>query len=199
MRKHFLTIPALATAAGALALIAISPFSASGPEAQASHSHEITTVRAEAAVSSLVAATGEQLMEVMNKTGQYRNIHTALGRGYANIDVFMPFMGCHYLNAELLDGTFDHERPEILVYAEEPGQKPILIAVEYAVPISESPAGPPQGFAGSYDVWDHNETFGLWTLHAWTELPNPDGVFGPFNPLAPEEFAGCGTAGHGDD
>jgi hypothetical protein len=58
-----------------------------------------------------------------------------------------------------------------------------LVAVEYAVPIELSPNHAPAGFTGSADVWDRNEGFGLWLLHAWVWHFNPDGVFNPTNPL----------------
>lgn len=81
------------------------------------------------------------------------------------------------------------------MYAEAPGQDPLLIGVEYAVPISESPQGPPEGFAGDFDVWSSNEDFQLWTLHAWIYLPSLEGVFVDNNPLAPQTSQGCGTGG----
>jgi hypothetical protein len=60
-----------------------------------------------------------------------------------------------------------------------------LVAVEYAVPTNLA-AAPPEGFDGKLDEWDRNDTFGLWTLHAWIWLPNPDGVFADTNSLLPE-------------
>lgn len=147
-----------------------------------------------AAASAGLSATAKQLTQTFKATAQYRDIEEALDDNYQNIDVFAPGQGCHYLNSRLLDARFDLKRPELLVYAEFPGRDPQLVAVEYAVPISASPSGPPQGFAGDYDVWFRNEVFGLWTLHAWTWLPSTEGVFVADNPLAPQEFLGCGTA-----
>jgi hypothetical protein len=141
-----------------------------------------------------IAVAGEQLLEAADETSRFDRIHKALQGGYANINVFFPNMGCHYLNSELLDETFDHKHPELLVYAEEAGKAPLLVALEYAVPISESPNNPPEGFAGDLDVWTRNEAFGLWTLHAWVRLPNPDGVFAPDNPLVTQTSPECGTS-----
>ncbi len=198
MNKHFMPLAALAAGAAILGLIAINPFSAERPKVEASHSHETATPDQSAAAASLIAPAGEQLLEAIKKTSKFRDIDDALERGYENINVFAPGQGCHYLNTQLLDGTFDHKRPEILVYAESPGEDAILVAIEYAVPISASPDHAPEGFAGGYDVWHRNETFQLWTLHAWTWLPNPDGVFAADNPLAPQESAGCGLHQDGD-
>jgi len=43
----------------------------------------------------------------------------------------------------------------------------------------------PEGFTGDDDHWQRNDTFGLWTLHAWIWYRNPDGVFADFNPRVP--------------
>jgi hypothetical protein len=196
MKKHLTPLAILAASAVTLTLIAISPSSAS-PPVQASHSHETATLSQSAdPASGHIATTGEQLLEVTKRTSRFRDIDRA--RGYENINVFLPNMGCHYLNAGLLDGTFDHRRPEILVYAEEPGRDPLLVGVEYAVPLALSDT-PPEGFAGDYDVWTRNETFQLWTLHAWIFLPNPDGVFAAENPLVTQGSPECGLSEDGDD
>jgi hypothetical protein len=176
---------------------------AGGPMAQAGvepsavtehhHGEHAASGATKRAGNAAIDPAGHQLMDATRRNAEkFADLDDALDRGYANIDVFVPGMGCHYLNERLLDETFDPRKPEILVYAESPGQRPVLVALEYAVPISASPDHAPEGFAGSHDVWDRNETFGLWLLHAWTVLPNPDGVFAPLNPLAPQEFAGCG-------
>ena len=53
-----------------------------------------------------------------------------------------------------------------------------------AVPLSMSRKAP-AGFIGQADEWDANQTFQLWTLHAWVYEFNPDGVFAPFNQRVP--------------
>ena len=58
------------------------------------------------------------------------------------------------------------------------------IAVEYAVPLDLSKRAP-AGFVGNADRWDANQTFQIWTLHAWVYEFNPDGVFAPMNPRVP--------------
>ncbi len=123
-------------------------------------------------------------------------------------------MGAHYVNFNLLDPSFDITRPEILLYSLAEGNKPKLIAVEYAV------AGPLSGdLAGDFDVWDIHEATchyedgsevpapspalcpatnppdtgaafdfwhpGIWALHVWVWRRNPDGIFEPFNPNVP--------------
>ena len=123
-----------------------------------------------------------QLDEVRNATAKYLDVDAAVKAGYEDIGLFMPKMGWHYMNTKLVDGRFDPTRPELLVYADDPcGGKRKLVAVEYAVPLSLSKKAP-LGFIGRADEWDANQTFQLWTLHAWLYEYNTDGVFAPFNP-----------------
>ena len=126
-------------------------------------------------------AVDRELDEVRNATTQYATLDAALDAGYADIDVVMQNMGHHYLREELLDADFRVDSPEILVYAPDAGGTMRLVAVEYAVPLALS-ENPPAGFTGDDDAWDRNETFQLWTLHAWVHRDNPDGVFASHNP-----------------
>jgi hypothetical protein len=104
--------------------------------------------------------------------------------GYVNINVFIPSMGHHFLKSDLLDATFEAERPELLVYSPDCRGALRLVAVEYAVPLELSETAP-EGFAGADDHWHANEEFQLWTLHAWVWLKNPDGLFAELNPRVP--------------
>ena len=89
------------------------------------------------------------------------------------------------LTASFLGLAVDPTKPELLVYADDPcGGKRKLVAVEYAVPLAASKRAP-AGFIGRADEWDANQTFQLWTLHAWLFEFNIDGVFAPFNPRVP--------------
>lgn len=122
-----------------------------------------------------------ELARVRAATAKYHDIDAAIADGYADISLYVPHMGWHYLNAGLLDGTFDMEKPELLVYANSPSGGLQLVAVEYAVPLSLS-QDPPEGFTGNEDVWDVNSEFGLWTLHCWVWYNNPNGIFAEYNP-----------------
>jgi|SRR5688572_10091645 len=126
-----------------------------------------------------------QLDQARTAADKYFDVDKAVADGYTDIGVFMPNMGWHYLNNKLLDEKFDWTRPELLVYADDPcGGKRKLVAVEYAVPLALSKKAP-AGFVGKADEWDANQTFQIWTLHAWVYEFNPDGVFAPFNPRVP--------------
>jgi hypothetical protein len=126
----------------------------------------------------------DQLERVKRATIRYRDVRNAMADGYADINVVLPNMGRHFLNDGLVDGTFEVERPELLVY--QPGRQGglELVAVEYAVPLNLS-AEAPEGFRGGADVWFPSQQFGLWLLHAWVWKENPDGVFNPTNSRVP--------------
>jgi len=125
--------------------------------------------------------TVQQLIEARLATAKYKDIHQAFMDGYEDINVVLPNMGYHFMKSRIVDSVFNPKRPELLVYNKRADGSFELGAVEYAVPISITPNTPPQGFAGSADVWYYNTTFGLWTLHAWVWKFNPDGVFSPMN------------------
>jgi len=120
-----------------------------------------------------------ELQQARAATARYRDIRNAIKDGYSNINVDVPNMGHHFMNMGLIDGTFDIRRPEILVYNGLDTGNPELVAVEYAVPLTEPL---PEGFTGSADVWDGNSGFPFWLVHAWVWKYNPAGVFNPTNP-----------------
>lgn len=146
-----------------------------------------------AASAAIANGVGDQLSRETRRelerawlaTAKYNDISNAIADGYADINVFVPHMGFHYLKSPLLDAAFDPERPELLVYAPDLCLGRMrLVAVEYAVPLNLA-SSPPEGFTGGADEWHRNEKYGLWTLHAWIWLRNPDGVFTELNPRVP--------------
>jgi len=130
------------------------------------------------------AVLNQELALARASTAKYHNIQTALADGYIDINLYIPNMGWHYMDTTLVDENFEIDKPELLVYAEKPNGGLRLVAVEYAVPLPLS-SNPPEGFTGDDDVWTENVGAGLWTLHAWVWLHNPNGVFAPFNPNTP--------------
>lgn len=115
-----------------------------------------------------------ELRQAKAATAKYQDIENAIADGYVDIAVDVENMGHHFMKLSLVDGVFDHKRPEILVYNKDKNGKQRLVAVEYAIPLSEPK---PEGFTGDADVWDGNTGFGLWLLHAWVWEYNPAGVF----------------------
>jgi hypothetical protein len=124
--------------------------------------------------SGLSKQTTLELQRARAATARYRNIENALKDGYTNIGVDVENMGHHYMNTSLVDGTFDIGKPEILVYNGDEHDGFELVAVEYAIPLSQPM---PSGFSGTGDVWNGTSGFPLWLLHAWVWAYNPDGVF----------------------
>lgn len=126
----------------------------------------------------------KELAAARRAVARYQNIQEAKNDGYVDINVVLPNMGRHLLKESLLDAKFEAERPELLVYTEEPGGHLSLVAVEYAVPLPLSETAP-DGFPGGADQWFPDQVFKLWTLHAWVFRENPDGMFNPTNRRVP--------------
>src|SRR5262249_48266514 len=82
--------------------------------------------------------------------------------------------GIHYANFALIDGNFEVDRPESLIYTVGPNGRLRLAGVEYLV-LKEFSAGPPEGFTGDEDIWrDDTEGLQAWELNVWLWLKNPD-------------------------
>jgi hypothetical protein len=94
----------------------------------------------------LPSQTVWELQQARAATARYRDIKNAIKDGYSNINVDVPNMGHHFMNTKLVDGTFDIRKPEILVYNGLDSGNPELVAVEYAIPLTDSL---PEGFTGS--------------------------------------------------
>ena len=121
-----------------------------------------------------------ELQQARAATARYRDIRNAIADGYVDIEVDVENMGHHFMKMSLVDAKFDMKQPEILVYNRDEKGDQQLVAVEYAVPLGNPR---PEGFSGTNDVWDENNGFGLWLLHAWVWAYNPDGVFHSTNSL----------------
>jgi hypothetical protein len=135
------------------------------------------------AQSKILPETLRELAKARRATAKYHDVSRALQDGYVDIHLFVPGQGFHFLNPQLKDDPkFQIDKPEILVYAPGPKGGLHLVAVEYAVRTDQSPDAP-EGFTGDDDVWHVEQAFGLWVLHAWIWLDNPDGVFANNNPL----------------
>lgn len=139
--------------------------------------------------ASLVTTEG-QLERLTQKMQRYHNFQVSVAQNFEAVSPYVPFMGIHYGQLERFDGTFELEKPEILLYVPDKDGNMTFVGVEYAVPVKFSPK-PPEGFVGRNDKWEFNERVaphlgGSWTLHAWVILDNPDGVFTKDNPNVPK-------------
>jgi hypothetical protein len=130
--------------------------------------------------------TQMELARARSATARYHDVAQAEADDYVNFELYESGEGYHYIKWSLLDGTFDPEHPEMLLYSPVPGENRMELAgVEYLIPIAYS-STPPAGFTGDADVWRNNmEGFGLWELNTWIWLHNPNGVFADRNPRVP--------------
>lgn len=137
--------------------------------------------------NDLSAQTRKELARARSGSARFHDIAQAEAEGYVSIDFCEPGEGCHWVNFSLVDGVFDPEHPEVLLYVHGSGDSGWrLVAVEYLVPQAFSPGGPPEGFSGDADTWrDESEAQGLWELTAWIWLNNPNGMFEQHNPKVP--------------
>lgn len=149
-----------------------------------------------------------QLATARTATAKYAtDLARAKADGYTIITPMIPNMGYHFLNPKIQG--FDITKPPILVYVrkDEAWQ---LVAIEWVWP--KKPDTPPlHGAAyGSFGAACHyvdgsflpsgmeamcakknpqtGAAFAFWhpplvTFHVWLWYPNPNGVFGEFNPL----------------
>ena len=130
------------------------------------------------------AAWELEVEQVMAATSKYADFSVAEAEGLIDVSGYVPNMGHHYLNPTLSDGTFELEKPEIILYAPDADSNMQMIAIEYSIVPADpaNPGSPPEGFTGDQDEWHFNEMIGQWQLHVWTVMENPDGLFAPFNP-----------------
>lgn len=120
-----------------------------------------------------------EIIKLTKKTRRFHNFKVALVQGYdTEVTGYIPHMGFHYLKGSLVDEKFELEKPEVLQYVPDGMGGMQFVAVEYLAVGDEAP----EGFTGDSDDWHFNTDIGLWTLHVWVGLYNPDGIFAPFNP-----------------
>src|SRR6266404_392323 len=132
--------------------------------------------------NDLSSETLQELARARGATAKYHDIAQAEADGYINVHAYESGEGFHLVKPSLVDGNFDPEQPEVLLYAPVPGENRLeLVAVEYAIPLvlsSESPAG----FTGDADVWQQQHEPPVWKVVAWIWLHNPTGIFTTTNP-----------------
>lgn len=128
----------------------------------------------------------DQVDRLAQKVRRFHNFQVATAQGWDfDLTGYVPNMGHHFVNEELMDGTFELLRPEALIYIPDEDGNWEFVGVEYLVLMEEmeDPSTPPEGFIGDEDDWTIVGPF--WTLHAWVGLENPDGVFNPTNSNVP--------------
>ncbi len=161
---------------------------------------------AQPAVASSVI---NQMANARLATAKYAtDLAQAKADGYMIITPMIPNMGYHFLNPKI--SGFDVTKPPILVYVRD-GETWQLVAIEWVFPNKKPATAPLQGARyGTFGAACHYKdgsfvmaaaeakcgktnaktgaAFNFWhpplvTLHVWIWYPNPNGVFGEFNPL----------------
>ena len=125
-----------------------------------------------------------EIEQVKAATANYIDINVATNEGRIDVSGYVPNMGHHYLKPPLADGNFELLQPEFILYAPDENNNMQMVAIEYGIVPDDphNPGNPPEGFTGSEDVWHYNEEISMWTLHVWTILEHPHGIFASHNP-----------------
>lgn len=161
------------------------------------------------AQQTIASSVISQISKARLATAKYAtDLARAKADGYMIITPMIPNMGYHFLNPKI--SGFDVTRPPILVYVRD-GEAWQLVAVEWVFPNKKPATAPLQGARyGTFGAACHyvdgsfvlasaesrcaktnpktGAAFNFWhpplvTLHLWIWYPNPNGVFGEFNPL----------------
>lgn len=129
----------------------------------------------------------QEVDRVKAATAQYQDFSKAGAEGFIDVSGYVPQMGHHYLLPSRVDGKFELEKPEILLYAPDANGNLEFMGVEYAIAVDDvnNPGNPPEGFTGDQDQWHFREELAQWQLHVWTMKENPNGIFAPLNPTVP--------------
>ena len=164
---------AVATLAAALLLGACADRAPLAPESAATR---LAASDRPAAASS--ADAQRSLAELRRATARYHDVDVAIADGYTLLGCEGPGAGVIYVNGSLFDAQVDPSAPEALIYTEGPSGKLRLAGVELVVPAVASPNAPV--FLGQ--AFQPEEELGVWGLHVWLWVDNPDGLFEELNP-----------------
>lgn len=136
--------------------------------------------------ASEMSFLGNQLAAVRRATAPFHEMAVAADAGYdAPLTPCWYYgsegaMGYHYGNPDLIDGTPELLRPEILAYAPDHDGNLHLAAIEYIVPIPMWAGSEPPSLLGQ--EFERNDALGLYALHLWLWRNNPNGMFADWNP-----------------
>lgn len=128
-----------------------------------------------------------ELTSIRRATATYHDLRKARQAGYTELgacesDATRGAMGQHFIQAGLVDGKLEIERPEVLLY-EPRGDRYQLVGVEYLISVQAwEGAGnrTPPAIAGH--AFTRDDSKGIYKLHVWAWEHNPSGTFAPFNP-----------------
>lgn len=161
-----------------LGILAITAFAACADAPLPSESPD-QTIRA--------AALGNDVQTAVNTmraaTARYHSLAAAEADGFVLLHPCETRgdegpVGIVYVNfARLLDGAIDPALPDALIYEPASNGGVKLVGVEFAV-LATGQAAPT--FLGN--VFQREDEFGVFALHAWVWKANPEGMFAETNP-----------------
>jgi len=175
--------------------------------ATSGHSHGVVTPEVELTRAER-AALADQLLRARAAAEAHPTVADALADGYTMVTGYVPLIGAHYIKWSLMDGNFDVDHPEMLLY-DGTDQTSTIVGLSYYL-FSDVPPSP---FAGPNDHWHQHVglcikdgvvvggeqttveectkrggakamTSNGWMVHAWV-VPgweSPQGVFSPEHP-----------------
>ena len=125
-------------------------------------------------------------------TSRYQRLDVAIKEGFVllhpcEVRPDEGPVGTVYVHlGRLTDGKIDVEAPDALIYEPGTNGKNTLVGVEFAIPYSQWTEPQPPEFLGA--VFQTEDEFGVFALHAWVWRANPLGLFAESNPRV-----SCGT------
>ncbi len=158
---------------------------------------------------------------------KYPTVADAKAAGWVQVTPYVPGIAAHFMNFKLVDGTFDIEQPEMILY-DGTGDDAHVIGLSYYI-LHPGAAEPTQGFTGTSDHYHRHDGLCVdetgvigdsttteedctarggrkangqagWMSHAWVVpgCESPWGVFSGASPLLDKTlFANAGKDGGG--
>ena len=155
----------------------------------------------------------EEFRTLAREATRFKEIQQAASEGFflPGGRVEHPLMGEHWYRRDRMEKPFELMAPPSLQYATV-GERQVFLGVSYVVYVDENEPTP-EGFSGSWDQWHRHANRATLSsararavdpdaagpmdtrdqvamLHAWTELPSPDGPFAPVHRGLPYLRAG---------
>jgi hypothetical protein len=182
----------LLTAALVVLLIAACHGSPSGPvphEAVSHHQGHALTASVPAASS---ATAHRDLATIREASARFQRIEEAIEAGFEPVGscVASPAggMGIHYIHwGRYGNGVVDPALPEMLLYEPQQNGRMRLVGVEFAINADawgqpDAPVIAGQAFDPPNPAHPSPLVQTSYTLHVWSWLENPNGMFAHFNP-----------------
>jgi hypothetical protein len=144
------------------------------------------------------------VQQVRDATARFKTVTSVDGPGEGYALTFgcvsggdFGAMGLHYVNFGLVDGDFQVEKPEAILFEPAPNGRIRITGADYLIPVaawerSHPGEGPPQLMGQLFHLFESPNRFGLdpfYTLHVWAWKDNPLGTFVNWNPnVSCDEF-----------